>query len=74
MRCKSLHTLPKFTSNTQKIQVGNSQYVSVLFVLPVIMTIQKYRREIFTLVSEIHENVDLATAIKNLFEIEGVID
>ena len=39
LRCKSLHTLPKFTSNTQRIQVGNGQYVGVLFVIPVILTI-----------------------------------
>ena len=73
MRCKSLHSLPKFTSTT-RIQVGNGQYVGVLFVIPVIMTIQNHRFEIFTLVSEIHENVDLVIGIKNLFELEGVID
>ena len=28
----------------------------------------------FTLVSEIHENVDLVLGIKNLYELEGVID
>ena len=27
LRCKSLYTLPKFASNTQRIQVGNGQYV-----------------------------------------------
>ena len=27
LRWKSLHTLPKFASNTQRIQVGNGQYV-----------------------------------------------
>ena len=74
MRCKSLHSLPKFTSTTTRIQVGNGQYVGVLFVIPVIMTIQNHRFEIFTLVSEIHENVDLVIGIKNLFELEGVID
>ena len=74
LRCKSLHSLPKFTSTTTRIQVGNGQYVGVLFVIPVIMTIQKHRFEIFTLVSEIHENVDLVIGIKNLFELEGVID
>ena len=74
MQCKSLYALPKFTSNTQRIQVGNGQYVGVLFVIPVISTIQKYRFEILTLVSEIHENVDLVLGIKNLFELEGVID
>ena len=45
-----------------------------MFVIPVIITIQKHRLEIFTLVSEIHENVDLVLGIKNLFELEGMID
>ena len=74
MKCKSLHSLPKFTSTTTRIQVGNGQYVDVLFVIPVILTIQRHRFEIFTLVSKIHENVDLMIAIKILFELEGVID
>ena len=66
--------MPKFTSTTQRIQVGNGQYVGVLFVIPVIITIQSHRFEIFTSVSEIHENVDLVLGIKNLFELEEVID
>ena len=74
MQCKSLHTMPKFTSTTRRIQVGNGQYVGVLFVIPVIIMIQKHRFEIFMLVSEIHENVDLVLEIKNLFELEGMID
>ena len=74
MRCKSLHSLPKFTSTMTRIQVGNRQYVGVLFVIPIIKTIQNHRFDIFTLVSEIHENVDLVIGIKNLFELEGVID
>ena len=66
--------MPKFTSTTQRIQVGNGQYVGVLFVIPVIITIKSHRFEFFTLVSDIHENVDLVLGIKNLFELEGVID
>ena len=69
-----MHALPKFASNTQRIQVGNGQYVSVLFVIPVILDIHRHRFEIFTLVSDIHENVDLVLRIKNVFELEGVID
>ena len=65
--------MPTFTSTTKRIQVGNGQYVGVLFVIPVIITIQKHRFEIFTLVSEICENVDLVLGIKNLFEL-GVIE
>ena len=74
MRCKSLHSLPMFTSTTTRIKVGNGQYVCALFVIPVIMTIQNHRFDISTLVSEIHENLDLVIGIKNLFELEGVID
>ena len=66
--------MPKFTSSTRRIQVGNRQYVGALFVIAVIITIQKHRFEIFSLLSEIHENVDLVLGIKNLFELEGVID
>ena len=73
MQCKSLHTLPKFTSTTQRIQVGNGQCVSVLFIIPVIVDIHGHRFEIYTLVSEIHENVDLVLGIKNVFELEGII-
>ena len=74
LKCKSLHKLPKFASETQRIQVGNGQYVGVLFVIPVITEIDKHRFEVFTLVSEIFDNVDMVLGIKNLFEIEGVID
>ena len=35
MECKSLHSLPKFASKMQRIQVGNGQCVSVLFIIPV---------------------------------------
>ena len=74
LKCKTLHALPKFASNRQRIQVGNGQYVGVLFVIPVIVDIHGHRFEVFTLVLEIHENVDLVLGIKNIFELEGVID
>ena len=74
MRCKSLHSLPKFVSKTQRIQVGNCQCVSVLFIIPVIIDVHEHRFEIYTLVSEIHENIDLVFGIKNVYELEGVIN
>ena len=64
--------LPKFTSKTQRIQVGNGQYVSVLFIIPVVIDIHGHSFEIFTLVSEIHENIDLILGVKNIFELEGI--
>ena len=74
MRCKSLHALAKFSSIIQQIQVGNGQYVAILFLIPVIIDIYGHRFEVFTLVSEIHDNVDFILGMKNVFELEGVID
>ena len=74
VRCKALHDLPKFASKTHRIQMGNGQYVRVLFVIPVIIEIYGHRLEVFALVSEIFDNIDMVLRIKNLFELEGVID
>ena len=74
MRCKSLHALAKFCSTTQRIQVGNGQYVAVLFVIPVVIDIYGHRFDVFALVSGIHDNVDLVLGMKNVFKLEGVID
>ena len=74
MCCKSLHTLPKFAATTQKIQVGNGQCIGVLCIIPVIVEMHGHRFDIYTLVSKIHENVDLVLGIKNVFELEGVIN
>ena len=74
IQCKSLHTLLKFAATMQRIQVGNGQCVSVLFIIPVIIEVHGHRFEIYTLVSEIHENIDLVLGIKYVFELEGVIN
>ena len=74
MRCKSLHSLSKFASTTQRAQVGNEQYVAVLSVIPVIVEIHGYGFEVLMLVSEIHDNVDLVLGMKNVVTLEGGID
>ena len=66
LHCKSLYSLPKFASRTQRIQVGNEQFVSALFIFPIIIDIHGNRFEIYTLVSDIHVNVDLVLGIKNV--------
>ena len=66
LQCKTPHALAKFSSNMQRIQVENGQYVSVLFVIPVIIDIHGHRFDIF--------NVDLVMGMKNIFELEGMID
>ena len=74
MQCKSLHTLPKFATTTRKIQVGNGQCIGILFIIPVIVEIHGHRFKIYTLVSEIREIVDLVLGIKNVFELQDVIN
>ena len=58
----------------QRIQVGSGQCVNFLFIIPVIIDVHGHTFEIYTLVSEIHENVDLVLGIKNVFELECVIN
>ena len=48
--------------------------MAVLFVIPVIMEIHGHLFEVFTLVSEIHDNVDLVLGKKNAYELEGIVD
>ena len=42
--------------------------------IPVIIDIHGHRFKVFTQVSEMHDNVDLALGMKNVFELEGVIE
>ena len=74
MHCKSFHSLSTFSSKTQRIEVGNGQYLGILFVIPKIVHIGGHRFQIYTLVSEIHEIIDLILGIKNMFELEGIIN
>ena len=48
--------------------------MAVLFVIPVIIEIHGHLFEVFTLVSEIHDNVDLVLGMKNANELEGIVD
>ena len=48
--------------------------MAVLFIVPVIIEIHGHLFEVFTLVSEIHDNVDLVLGMKNAYELEGILD
>ena len=74
LHCKTLHSLPKFASKTQRIQVGNGQYVSVLFIIPVIIKITDHRFKMYMLVSEIHDSIDLVLGIKSVFKLENIFN
>ena len=47
LRCKSLHSLTKFASKTQRIQVENGQYVSILFIIPIVIDIQSQIQNVY---------------------------
>ena len=42
--------------------------------MPIIIDIHRNRFAIYTLVSKFHENVDLVLVIKNILELEGIIN
>ena len=45
-----------------------------MFIIPIIIDIHGHRFQIYILVSENHENIDLVLGIKDIFEFEGVIN
>ena len=69
----SLHSLPRFVWRTKNILVGIGQYVGVLFVIMVAIDLHGHRFEVYTLVLEILDNVDMVMGIKNVYEIERII-
>ena len=73
MRHPHLHKYPKFNSTVKNLQVGNGELVATLFVIPFVFKIGKYLFEVYTLVSEIQQNMDVILGVKNMFEVEGEI-
>ena len=73
MRHPHLHKYPKFTSTVRNLQVGNGELVATLFIIPFIFKIGNHLFEIYTLVSEIQQNMDIILGVKNMFEIEGEV-
>ena len=71
MKNTTLHSLPKYDTHIKCLQVGNGNKVATLFVVPVIISIRNHRFEIFTLVSEIQDDIDLVFGMKNMHEVEG---
>ena len=59
MRHPHLHKFLKFNSTIRNLQVGNGELVAVLFVIPFVFKVGKHLFEIYTLVSEIQQNMDL---------------
>ena len=69
-----LHHFPKFQSAIRHLQVGNGALVPALFVIPLLFKIQGLIFEVHTLVSEIQDKMDLILGVKNIFELEGIMN
>ena len=74
MQHPHLHKFPKFQSATRHLQVGNGALVPALFVIPLVFKIQGHIFEVYTLVSEIQDKMDLILGVKNIFELEGIVN
>ena len=74
MRHPDLHKFPKFQSATRHLQVGNGALVPALFVIPLVFKIQSHIFEVYTLISEIQDKMDLILGVKNIFELEGIVN
>ena len=66
-----LHKLPKFKTKVFKLQVGNGAQIKTHFVIPLQMKIQQHRFEIYTLVANIEDSIDMVLGMKNMHELEA---
>ena len=73
MRHPHLHKYPKFHSTIRNLQVGNGELVATLFVIPFVFKEGNHLFKVYTLVSEIQQNMDIILGVKNMFEIEGEV-
>ena len=64
MLIHNLHKIRLLSISSKGIIVGNGQPVPVLFVLPVVVSVCGHLFEIYTIVVEIHECIDLEFGIK----------
>ena len=68
-----LHHFPKFQSAIRHLQVVNRDLVPALLVIPLLLKINGHKFEVYTLVSEIQDKMDLILGVKNVFELESIM-
>ena len=71
---KALHNLPKFTTTCTEIKKGNGSIVQVLFVIPLFFLCHGHVFEIYTIVADIDDGIDLVFGFKNMVETEGMLN
>ena len=71
---KSLHKLPKFVTICRGIKIGNGSIIPSLFVIPIQLMTNGHIFEIYTIVAEIDDGMDLVFGFKNMTETEGMLN
>ena len=69
-----LHNMPKFVTTCTGIRIGNGSIVPALFVIPILFMTCGHTFEIFTIVAEIDDDMDLVFGFKNMVETEGMLN
>ena len=69
-----LHDMPKFVTTCTGIRIGNGSIVQALFVIPLLFMSCGQTFEIFTIVAEIDDDMDLVFGFKNMTETEGMLN
>ena len=68
---KSLYRLPKFVTSCTGIRIRNGTIIPTLFVIPIQFMTNGHIFEIYTIVAEIGDHMDLVFGFKNMTETEG---
>ena len=66
--------MPKFVTTCTGIRIGNGSIVPALFVIPILFMACGHTFEIFTIVAEIDDDIDLVFGFKNIVETEGMLN
>ena len=69
-----LHDTPKFVTTCTGIRICNGSIVPALFVIPILFMTCGHTFEIFTIVAEIDDDMDLVFGFKNVVEREGMLN
>ena len=69
-----LHDMPKFVTTCTEIRIGNGSKVQALFVIPLLFMSCRHTFEIFTIVVEIDDDMDIVCGFKNMTETEGMLN
>ena len=69
-----LHDMPKYVTTCTGIRIGNGSIVPALFVIPILFMACGHTFEIFTIVAEIDNDMDLVFGFKNMVETEGLLN